>query len=78
MATPSTTGCQDYARINPNRTDTFAPAGGQSLLRLIPCIAQLNGWKLENFGRVFSFLMTGYLAEFFLDNVKVQQNGSSI
>ena len=48
---------RDYAWINPNRTDTFAPAGGQSLLRLIPCIAQLNGWKLVTLDVKDAYLM---------------------
>ena len=48
---------RDYAWINPNRTDTFAPAGGQSLLRLIPCIAQLKGWKLATLDVKDAYLM---------------------
>ena len=38
---------RDYAWIDPNRTDVFAPAGGQSLIRIIPALAQLNGWSLK-------------------------------
>ena len=48
---------RDYAWINPNRTDTFAPAGGQSLLRLVPCIAQLNGWSLATLDVKDAYLM---------------------
>ena len=38
---------RDYAWIDPNRTDVFAPAGGQSLIRIIPALAQLNGCSLK-------------------------------
>eukprot|EP00435_Cladocopium_sp_Y103_P034981 s351_g9.t1 len=48
---------RDYAWINPNRTDTFAFAGGQSLLRLVPCIAQLNGWKVATLDVKDAYLM---------------------
>ena len=37
---------RDYAWQDPNRTDVYAPAGGMSLLRLIPAVARINGWKL--------------------------------
>ena len=37
---------RDFAWLDPNRTDTFAPAGGQSLLRIIPALAQVRGRKL--------------------------------
>ena len=37
---------KDFNWMDPNRTDVFAPAGGQSLLRVIPAVAQLKGWKL--------------------------------
>ena len=37
---------KDFNWMDPNRSDCFAPAGGQSLLRLIPAIAQLRTWKL--------------------------------
>ena len=48
---------RDYAWINPNRTDAFAPAGGQSLLRLIPCITQFNGWELATLDVKDAYLM---------------------
>ena len=48
---------RDYAWINPNRTDTFAPAGGQSLLRVVPAIAQLNGWNIATLDVKDAYLM---------------------
>ena len=53
----STSKTRDYARINPNRTDTFALAGKQSLLHLILCIAQLKGWKLVTLDVKDTYLM---------------------
>ena len=32
--------------IQINRTDVFAPAGGHSLLRWVPAICQVKGWKM--------------------------------
>ena len=48
---------RDYAWVDPNRTDTFAPAGGQSLLRVIPAIAQLRGWGLATLDVKDAYLM---------------------
>ena len=48
---------RDYAWINLNRTDTFALAGGQTFLRLVPYIVQLEGWKLETLDAKDAYLM---------------------
>ena len=37
---------RDFAWCDPNRTDVFAPAGGHSLLRLVPAICQVKGRKM--------------------------------
>ena len=46
-----------FAWLDPNRTDTFAPAGGQSLLRIIPALAQVRGWKLATVDVKDAYLM---------------------
>ena len=48
---------QDFNWMDPNRSDCFAPAGGQSLLRLIPAIAQLRTWKLVTLDVKDAYLM---------------------
>ena len=37
---------RDYAWCDPFRTDVYAPAGAQSMTRIVPLIAQINKWKL--------------------------------
>lgn len=48
---------RDFAWLDPNRTDTFAPASGQSLLRIIPALAQVRGWKLATLDVKDAYLM---------------------
>ena len=48
---------KDFNWMDPNRSDCFAPAGGQSLLRLIPAIAQLRTWKLVTLDVKDAYLM---------------------
>eukprot|EP00435_Cladocopium_sp_Y103_P055796 s2101_g18.t1 len=37
---------RDLVWVDPGRTDVFAPAGGQSLLRIVPAIGQVRGWQV--------------------------------
>ena len=80
---------RDYAWIDPNRADVFAPAGGQSLIRIIPALAQLNGCSLKVLDVKDAYLMcpqprevkfntTGCLVVFYLANVKELQSGLAI
>ena len=42
---------------DPGRTDVYAPAGGQSLLRLVPAIGQLRGWDVISIDVKDAYLM---------------------
>ena len=48
---------RDFAWCDLNRTDVFAPAGGHSLLRLIPAICQVKGWKMITMDVKDAYLM---------------------
>ena len=48
---------RDFAWLDPSRLDVFAPAGGQSLLRLIPASSQLRGWKMMSLDIKDAYLM---------------------
>ena len=37
---------RDFNWLDTNRSDTFAPTGTQSTMRLIPLLSQLKGWKM--------------------------------
>ena len=70
---------RDYAWIDPNRADVFAPAGGQSLIRIIPALAQLNGCSLKVLDVKDAYLMCPQPREVkvTLDQHLAQRLGSS-
>ena len=37
---------RDFNWLDPNRSDTFAPTGTQSTMRLVPALSQLKQWKM--------------------------------
>eukprot|EP00435_Cladocopium_sp_Y103_P046766 s1727_g13.t1 len=48
---------RDFLWLDPGRTDVFALAGGQSLLRLVPAIGQLRGWDVISIDVKDAYLM---------------------
>ena len=50
---------KDFYWMDPKKSDSFAPAGGQSLLRLVPAIAQPKGWRLVTLDVKDAYLMCG-------------------